>query len=154
MIYKDALKSHKRDLQWTVMTLYVISLQVEVFIAKDAGVYLWEHSPVKDEQILFALQHVICHIKRIICITVEQMQRQYRESQMVILWLNKETLIYLRKKFSLHLKVVYILDIEWFDWGVHSFLLPGLLYKVIAFHNTFLFLYFFFLQSRLFITIE
>lgn len=51
-----------RDLQWTIMTLYVISLQVEVFIAKDAGVYLWEHSPVKDGQILLALQHVICHI--------------------------------------------------------------------------------------------
>lgn len=62
MIYEDALKSHMRDLQWTIMTLYVISLQVEVFIAKDAGVYLWEHSPVKDGQILLALQHVICHI--------------------------------------------------------------------------------------------
>lgn len=63
------------------MTLYVISLQVEVSIAKDAVVYLWEHSPVKDGQILLTFQHVICHIKRILSITVEQMHRQYRESK-------------------------------------------------------------------------
>lgn len=38
------------------MTLYAISLQVEVLIVNDAGVYLQEHSPVRDGQILLALQ--------------------------------------------------------------------------------------------------